>query len=127
MVPEDEEAEEGRLSDPVVDELLKKIEALEEEVRRLRSELISEKVHVPVEWRLAPQEETIYRLLASRDFVSNELFKFALYPDINKEIQDAEGLIKGRIYWLRRKLKPYGMRIINTRHIGWSLKRTPAE
>jgi hypothetical protein len=120
LVPEDEEAEEGRVSDQV-DELYARTKELEEEARQLWAELVSEKVDVPVSWGLEPMEETAYRLLVSRGLVTRDLFEFVLCH--SKEGADAYRTVINTAARLRRKLRPRGIDVVSSYYAGWFLRK----
>ncbi|MBN9079650.1 MAG: hypothetical protein BGN87_18365 [Rhizobiales bacterium 65-79] len=103
----------------LVEELQAKIEILEEEIIQLREHLAVDMMVRP-EWGLIHQEIIVFRLLATRELLTRDSLRYALWAE-RDEPKNLIFLIAKVIAGLRRKLKPYGFKIKVFHSIGWTL------
>ena len=98
-----------------------RIDYLEEENRQLH-ERLAKYVTLPTKWRLNRSEATVFGELISTSVVSKERIMDALYghrPDC--DWPESGKIIDVHICNLRRKLKPFNVRIDTVHSRGWML------
>lgn len=94
-------------------------ESLREQIRAQR-ECFAPLMVFPMEWRLTRNETIVLSTLLARDVASRENLKAVLYPaHVRDEMGDK--IIDVYICKLRRKLRPFGIKIYTRWAMGWHL------
>ncbi|ANM12075.1 winged helix-turn-helix domain-containing protein [Rhizobium sp. N324] len=107
--------------DDLVDLQRDRIEFLEERIRQLEEALMPASIPVPVEYQLTANEARVYAHLASRDFGTRQSIMTALYSDRLEEPEMK--IVDVFVCKMRRKLKPFGVRIETVWGQGYRLAR----
>lgn len=94
-----------------------RIAELEEEVRQLREALAPAHLLAPIEYKLTPAEQRLYSALAVGGVLPDERLEQA----IGEGRIISEGLLRTHITKLRKKLRPFNVRIVNISGIGYYL------
>jgi two-component system cell cycle response regulator CtrA len=107
------------LREDIVDDLRAEIDTLRERVRQLEQALMPN-APLPVEWGLTAAEARLFSALTARDMATKEQLMTALYsgrPDEEPEIK----IIDVFVCKIRKKLKPFGVKINTVWGQGYSL------
>ncbi|MBX5015928.1 helix-turn-helix domain-containing protein [Rhizobium lentis] len=110
--------------DDLVDLQRDRIEFLEERIRQLEEALMPSSIIVPVEYQLTSREARVFSHLASRDFGTRQSIMMALYSDRLEEPEMK--IVDVFVCKMRRKLKPFGVRIETIWGQGYRLARPGA-
>lgn len=95
---------------------------LRERIRQLEALLVPEEVVVPAEWQLVNGERRIFAALTKREVVTKEMLYHALYSDrLDLDKEPELTVVETHVSRLRKKLRPFGVVIINGRFTGYSL------
>lgn len=105
----------------MIDTLRAENESLREEVRQLRDLLAPETTVVPIEWGLTPTETRVYAHLASRERATKESIYQALYSGAVGENVEIK-IIDVFVCKIRKKLRPFGVRIATIWGVGYRLE-----
>lgn len=107
------------MSDParMIEHLREQLEERDETIRQLRAQL-SETAPLP-SWvpHMSGHEETMFRLLWKREFVSREV----LQSQFGEEVANPQNMMNAYIMRLRRKLGSVGITIENIHSRGYRL------
>jgi hypothetical protein len=100
-------------------ELQNRIDLLEEEIRLIKKALMP-RLLFPLKWNLNRGETTVLACLytSANGFRSNELLRAVA---ILSDAADGNTLAPVRIFCLRNKLRPFGIRIVNRHSEGYIL------
>lgn len=98
-----------------------RIEFLEERIRQLEEALMPSSVIVPIEYQLTAQEARVYAHLASRELATRQSIMMALYSDRSEEPELK--IVDVFVCKMRRKLRPFGVRIETIWGQGYRLVR----
>lgn len=98
-------------------ELTRRLELLEEQVRRLSAALQPPQIWPMWMPRLTAREETILGLLLSRPVLSRDMFEIAVAPASD----DPRKLLDSFIFKMRQKLSKFGLEIESVRNLGYRL------
>lgn len=104
----------------LLDRQHEEIEMLRERVRQLEQVLVPDSITVPVEWRLTSSEARLFAFLTTRDVASKSAIMQALYSDRADEDPEIK-IIDVFVCKLRRKVKPFGVKIETVWGRGYSL------
>ncbi|RUM06789.1 winged helix-turn-helix domain-containing protein [Rhizobium chutanense] len=107
--------------DDLVDLQRDRIAFLEERVRQLEEALMPASVMAPIEYQLTANEARVFSHLASRDFGTKQSIMMALYSDRAEEPEIK--IVDVFVCKMRRKLKPFGVRIETIWGQGYRLAR----
>ncbi len=104
----------------MVDLLTAENDALRERVAFLEDALFSADVVLPLEWGLSPSEKRMFGALLARESITKEHLLTAVH---GVRAGDAPGIqiVDVFICHIRRKLKPFGIRIETLRGEGYRL------
>lgn len=89
-------------------------DGLTSEVKRLRALLTDSSATLPIDWRLTPTEESIFRAMLARDFAS---------PALIAEVAGTATPQSARVHVhrIRQKLAPHRIEIETVTGKGWRL------
>ncbi|WP_026784230.1 helix-turn-helix domain-containing protein [Pleomorphomonas koreensis] len=74
----------------------------------------------PVEWRLTPSEARVFGALCTRELMTRDVAMAVLYRDLAKE-EAYEKIVDVYICKMRKKLRPFGIEILNRWGVGYEL------
>lgn len=94
---------------------------LRERIRQLEDLLLPASVPVPIEWNLPRCEARIFVMLTQRDVVTKEALRVAMYGDRYDGKDYPEELVESHVCKLRKRVRPFGVRIVGKRFSGYSL------
>lgn len=96
-----------------------RVDDLEFELAELRAALAPPGWEAPRAWKLTPNEARIVALLLARGWVTAALFGAAIHRPLNDGAPRA--VLGTHVHRIRRKLKPFGVTILNERERGFRL------
>lgn len=106
--------------DDLLEAARREIAQLRERVRQLEEEIAPSLVSVPLEWRLTASEARVFAHLTTRTVATKTSIMAALYsdrPDDDPELK----IVDVYVCKIRRKVKPYGVKIATVWGQGYSL------
>jgi len=103
----------------VIQQMREEIDRLRERIRVLEAAL-APALDIPIEYGLTATEGRLFAHLSARPQVTKRGLYLAAYGDWTDETPD-EAVIESHVCRLRRKLLPFGFRIIGERFAGYRL------
>ncbi len=103
-------------NDFIIARQCEKIEELEEQVRQLKKLLVPVFI-TPIEWGLTRKEKALFCMLLKRDLVSRDMLDAAAITGTSISPKYCDVIL----YFLRKKLKKFGVQIKTEWGVGWRL------
>lgn len=110
----------SELHDALVDKLEDENDVLRARIANLEKLLLSHAPSVPIEWQLTASERLVFSTLVSRERVTKDQIMAALYRDLHRDEAEPK-IVDVFICKLRRKLKPFGIKIETVWGVGYYL------
>ncbi len=97
------------------------VETQRERIRQLEELLVPDGTRVPKEWCLTAKEARVFSHLTTRELATKKTIMQALYFDLHSDEEPQVKIVDVFVCKLRKKLKPYDVKIETVWGQGYSL------